>query len=517
MDDDEVTFGRFRLRLENRELMRDGAPVRLGGRALEILCVLATAKGQLVSKDELMAKVWPGLVVGENAIQVHVSALRKAIEESDGEQSHILTLTGRGYRLVGLDKRPAPVNGSDAARLELALPNKPSIAILPFQNMSSDPEQEYFADGMVEDIVSGLARIKWIFVTARNSSFIYKGKAVDRRQVGNELGVRYLLEGGVRKSGNRVRITCKLIEASTGEHLWVEQYDRVLDDIFALQDEISMSVVGAIEPNVRKAEIDRIKRKRPESLDAYDLVLRAFPFVCQLMAEGAATAAPLLHRALAIEPDYPFAHAALAWCYHCKFSRGMLREEDRVAALHHAKAAVTGGADDATALAISGLVIWFDSGDAEAALDLFHRALALSNSSIFALCCSAAPLAWMGKTELAIDHAQRALRLSPFDPLNFLSNNALALSFLTTHRYAEALEAARRAAQINPTFSVPLLLQTAALVRLGRKDEARDVAKRVLILDPNFSARKYGVVNAHVPVVFAPLAEAWRAAGLPEV
>jgi DNA-binding winged helix-turn-helix (wHTH) protein len=180
MDDDEVTFGRFRLRLENRELMRDGAPLRLGGRALEILCVLASAKGQLVSKDELMAKVWPGSAVGENAIQVHVSALRKALEGGDGGRSHILTLTGRGYRLVGLGTPPTPVTRVNDARL--TLPNKTSIAILPFRNMSSDPDQEYFADGMVEDIVSGLARIKWIFVTARNSSFIYKGKlSIDSR------------------------------------------------------------------------------------------------------------------------------------------------------------------------------------------------------------------------------------------------------------------------------------------------------------------------------------------------
>jgi TolB-like protein/Tfp pilus assembly protein PilF len=516
MDDNEVTFGRFRLRLGQRELMRDGAPLRLGGRALEILCVLASAKGEVVSKDELMAKVWPGVVVGENAIQVHVSALRKALDDGDVGQNHILTLTGRGYRLTGLDARPGPVTEPAYAQQGLAVPNKPSIAVLPFQNMSSDPEQEYFADGMVDDIISGLARIKWIFVIARNSSFAYKGKAVDLRHVGNELGVRYLLEGGVRKSGNRVRITCKLIEASTGAHLWVERYDRMLDDIFALQDEITMSVVGAIEPNVRKAEIERIRRKRPESLDAYDLVLRALPFVCHMMAEGASTAAPLLHKALELEPDYPFAHAALAWCYHCKFSRGTLHEEDRVAALHHATAAVAGNADDAAALAISGLVIWFDSGDASAALDLFERALALSNSNIFALCCSAASLAWMGKTELSVDHARRALRLSPFDPLNFQSNNALALSYLAAKQYAEALEAARRASQINPTFSVPLLLQTAALIGLGRHSEARHAAKRVLDVDPNFSVRKYRVVNGHVPEVFAPLAEAWRAAELPE-
>ena len=237
----------------------------------------------------------------------------------------------------------------------LALPDKPSIAVLPFQNLGGDPEQEYFADGMVEDIISGLSRIKWLFVIARNSSFAYKGKSPDIRQVGRELGVRYVLEGSVRKSAGRVRITGQLIDAATGTHLWAERYDRKSDDIFALQDEITLSVVGAIEPSLRLAEVERVKRKRPDSLDAYDLVLRALPQVFTLMPDGAAKSLPMLERALTLEPDYATALAFAAWCHEILFVRAGMREENRLAMSRYAQAALLHGRDDATALTVADL------------------------------------------------------------------------------------------------------------------------------------------------------------------
>src|SRR5215469_1371277 len=206
----------------------------------------------------------------------------------------------------------------------LALPNKPSIAVLPFQNMSGDPEQDYFCDGMVEDIITGLSRIRWLFVIARNTTFTYKGKAVDVKQIGRELGVRYVLEGSVRKAGDRVRITGQLIDAAIGTHVWAERYDRKFDDIFALQDELTLSVVGAIEPSLRLAEIERVKRKRPDSLDAYDLVLQAQPDVYSGMPDRATKALPLLERALALNADYALAHAFAAMSYHNRFLRAGL-------------------------------------------------------------------------------------------------------------------------------------------------------------------------------------------------
>jgi TolB-like protein/class 3 adenylate cyclase len=213
------------------------------------------------------------------------------------------------------------------ARPSLPVPDKPSIAVLPFTNLSGDPEQDYFADGIVEDIITGLSRIKWIFVIARNSSFAYRDKPVDVKQVGRELGVRYLLEGSVRKSGTRVRITAQLIDAGTGTHIWAEQYNRALDDIFAVQDELTISVVGVIEPTLRTAEIERARRKRPDSLDAYDLYLRALPFVFTAMPEDADKALPLLARAVELEPDYAAAHAMIAWCHEQRYLRGGLHEE----------------------------------------------------------------------------------------------------------------------------------------------------------------------------------------------
>ena len=211
----------------------------------------------------------------------------------------------------------------------LALPDRPSIAVLPFTNLSGDLEQDYFADGMVEDIITGLSRIKWLFVIARNSSFAYKGKAVNVKQAGRELGVRYILEGSVRKASSRVRVTGQLIEAETGRHVWADRYDRTLDDVFAIQDELTMSVVAAIEPSLRQAEIERVKRKRPDSLDAYDLVLRALPHVYTVMPDGAAKALPLLESALKMEPDYALAHGFAAWAHEIIFARGGAHEENR--------------------------------------------------------------------------------------------------------------------------------------------------------------------------------------------
>src|SRR5262249_21210670 len=215
---------------------------------IDILCVLAAANGEVVSKDELMTRVWPGVVVDENNIQVHVSALRKALDEGRGGQDYLVTVPGRGYRLIGLASSPPATNVSPGGALRAAAA-KTSIAVLPFQNMSGDPEQEYFADGMVEEIITGLSRIKWLSVISRNSTFTYKNRPTAIGEVADKLGVRYVLEGSVRKSGNRVRIAAQLIDTASGGHLWAEQYDRVMEDVFALQDEITMCVIGAIEPS----------------------------------------------------------------------------------------------------------------------------------------------------------------------------------------------------------------------------------------------------------------------------
>jgi TolB-like protein len=515
MDQNEVSFGRFRLDLSQRQLTRDGVQIALGSRALDILCALALAKGEVVSKDELMARVWPGLVVDENTIRVHVSALRKALEEGTKGQTHLMTVSGRGYRLVGLKSQLSASDSGPDSSSSPAQSDRPSIAVLPFQNMSGDPEQDYFADGMVDEIITGLSRIKWLSVISRNSTFIYKNTPVAIREIAGKFGVGYVLEGGVRKSGNRVRITVQLINAKTDAHLWAEQYDRVLEDVFGLQDEITMCVIGAIEPNLRKAEIDRVKRQRPSNLNAYDLVLRSLPLVFAMAPKDAEIAIPLLENAVTLQPDYGAAYAFLGWCYHHRFVRSGLHEKDRIAAIQHARAAIAHGSDDATALAVAAHVITYLAHDAATALTLFDRALELSNSNVFALSLNAIALAWMGKAELALERAERAIRLSPLDTSNFRSHHACAITCFSTRRYQDAVDAAQNAVDCNPRFGPAHAVLAAALLRVGRAAKAKAAVQAMLDCEPNFTIRAFLVVELE-PAVFAPFAEAWRELGLPE-
>jgi TolB-like protein/Tfp pilus assembly protein PilF len=509
-------FEDFELDRELRELRRGGALLPVEPKVFDLLLYLIEQRERVVTKDDLIATVWEGRIVSESALASAINAARTVVGDSGDAQRLIKTFQRKGVRFVG-DIRTGSHNVSEIAShtANLASPGKPSIAVLPFRNMSSDPEQEYFADGIVEDIIAGLARIKWLFVISRNSSFVYKARQADTKQVGRELGVRYVLEGSVRKSGEKLRIATQLSDTENGAVIWVERYDASLDDIFKLQDEISERVTEAIEPSLRNAELSRVRRQRPRSLDAYDLVLRALPFAHTHVAEDATIAIPLLIKALSLEPDYAAAHAPLALCYHSRFSRAGLREEDRISAIRHARAAMAFGADDAAALGIAGFVIALDAHDREAALQAFDQALAISTSDFFALCSSALTLSWMGTCDVAIDRANRALRLSPFDPLNFVSCNALAISYLHLRDFNRAYEAAVRSVQTNPRFSVSRAFLTAALMQLGRGDEARGEARQVLALDPTFSVKRFSVTVDIEPSVFAPIAQAWQQAGLP--
>ena len=399
----------------------------------------------------------------------------------------------------------------------LALPNKPSIAVLPFQNMSGDPEQEYFADGMVEEIITALSRIRWLFVIARNSSFTYKGQAIDVKQVGRELGVRYVLEGSVRKAGGRVRITAQLIEAETGTHLWADRFDGSLEDVFDLQDRVATSVAGIIEPTLRQAGIERARRKRPESLDAYDLYLRALPFAYASMPEEADRALGFLEQAIKLEPDFAIGHAMIAWSHEQRYLRGGLVDEEKTTALRHARLAIGGGSDDATALAIAGLVIGFlDPRDYATALDAFHRSLALSPSSALALGFSAVTRAWRGESAVAIEQAEMALRLSPFDPLSYTPHMATAIAHFAAGRFEESAAAANRTAQAHPRFSPPYWMRAAALANLGRLDEAKIMALRLLEVQPQFTIASITSAPFANPEILTALGHALRRVGLPE-
>ncbi len=511
-------FGPFRLDADAVILFRDGEPVELGRRAVALLRLLVERARSPVSKDALIEAAWPGLAVEDSNLTVQIASMRRIFAEADGCADWIETLPRRGYRYVGPpvsteNSFPEPVSPTPPT---LALPGKPSVAVLPFLNLSGDPEQEYFADGIVEDIVAGLSRIKWLFVVARNSSFTYKGMSVDVKRIGRELGVRYLLQGSVRKDGGRVRISAQMIEAESGGHLWTERFDRPLDDIFALQDEIALNVVGAIEPNLRRAEIERVKRKRPDSLDAYDLVLQAQSDVYSGVPPQVTNALVLLHRALELEPTYALAHAFAAMCHHCLFLRAGLRDEDRAASVRHAQAAILHGQDDALALTFAGFSIGMDGHDHDSAFVAVETALAVSPSSAITYIVGGVMFGWAADANRAIEWGERALRLSPFDPWAWSAFHALALGHFHLGHFEEAVGAAYKAVQFNPRHSISHMLLTAPLVRLDRLDEARCVAARVMELQPEFrySRQFYGVDCA--PALAASLGEALREAGLPE-
>jgi len=513
-----LEFGPFRLDTDGEILFLGAEPTALGKRAVALLRRLIEQAGTPVSKDVLIGAAWPGLAIEDSNLTVQIAALRRVLDAAAGGATWIETLPRRGYRYVG----PSAAAGHLPAEANLqtppafALPDKPSIAVLPFQNLSGDPAQDYFADGMVEEIITALSRIRWLIVIARNSTYTYKGRAVDVKQVGRELGVRYVLEGSLRKAGDRIRITGQLVETHSGAHVWAERYDRALGDIFELQDEITLSVIGAIEPSLREAEIERAKRKRPENLDAYDLYLRALPHAYVPMPAEADKGIDLLKRSLALEPDYPAAHATTAWCYEIRYLRGGLHETDKKAALDHAHSAIAAGPDDAATLATAGFVIGLVAHDYKTAMEIIDRALTLTGASSVALWMGATVLAHAGEGTKAIDYAQRSLRLTPFGRERALSHIALAIAHLVSGDFAMAETAAANAAQTNARFSFAHVLHCAALCGLGRLDEAKAAAGRVLECEPDFTVATFVRSHTGRADIWNPIGEALRQVGLPK-
>jgi adenylate cyclase len=469
--------------------------------------------------SRVMSAARPGEVLVSGTLRDLVAG--SGVEFSDRGLHELKGVPGEWHLwALGGAAQDADADGREeagASRPSLPLPDKPSIAVLPFANLSGDPEDDYFADGVVEDIITGLSRVKWIFVIARNSSFLYKGRAADVKQVGEELGVRYVLEGSVRKSGSRLRVSAQLIDAGNGAHIWADRYDRLLDDIFAVQDELTITVVGVIEPTLRKAEIERARRKRPESLDAYDLYLQALPLTFTAMPHDADRALMLLNRAIELDPEYAAAHAMIAWCHEQRYLRGGLHDDAKQAGLHHARAALALGGDDAAALATAGFVIAVMDYDYSTATAAFDRSFALSNSCALALGFSSIVRAWQGEDVVAIDHAQRAIRLSPYDPLLYIPYIGLAYAHFAAGRFTDAAAAAARASESNPKFSMPYVLHAAALASVGRPEEARMVIDLLRNVEANIT-----VATAVRSARFADperknqLGDALRRAGLPE-
>jgi TolB-like protein len=506
-------FGTFTLDAEAGLLFRGGEPALLGQRAVALLRLLLERTASPVSKDALIAAAWPGLAVEDSNLTVQIAALRRVLEQ-DGGAGWIETLPRRGYRYVGPPAKRVDADASELPRAPaLTVPEKPSIAVLPFEHSG---DAAWFADGMVDDIITGLSRLKWLFVIARNSSFVYRDRVADVKQVGRELGVRYVLQGSVRRSDNRVRINAQLADSATGAQVWAERYDRTLDDVFALQDEIALAVVGAIEPSLRRAEVERIRRKRPDSLDAYELVLRAQPDVDSGMPDRAATALPLLRRALALDPAYALAHGLAAMAHHNRFLRAGLKEEDRQASVRHARLALEHGRDDALALTFAGFSLGMDAHDRAAAFAAFDAALALSPSTALGLILGSVVHSWAAEAEPAIAWGERAMRLSPFDSWAFAAFGSQALGHYLLERPQEAAKAAYQAVQANPGHSINYVILIGPLVALGRLAEAKAAAARVVELQPTFRfSRQFAGVDC-APRLARKLGAALRVAGLPK-
>ncbi len=360
--------------------------------------------------------------------------------------------------------------------IALPLPDKPSIAVLPFANMSGDPEQEYFADGMVEEIITALSRIRWLFVIARNSSFTYKGQAVDVKQVGRELGVRYVLEGSVRKAGGRVRITAQLIDATNGAHLWADRFDGSLEDIFDLQDKVATSVAGVIEPALQAVETERSANRPTNDLTAYDLYLRALAEPRPVTKEGNDRALGFLRQAIDIEPGYAAALAEAAFCYSWRLVNQWMGDAagETAEGLRLARSAVVAGRDDATALANAGYTLWWLGHDADAAISAVDRAAALNPNSAAACGIGGNVHAWAGNSAVAIERCIRAMRLSPRDPWTFLFFGGIGFAHLTERRLEEASIWLQRAHRKHPRGPLIFAALVSTYAYLGRLDEARE-------------------------------------------
>ncbi len=525
-------FEDYVLDQERRELTLRGQVVAVGPQVFDLLLLFVNNPDRVLSKDELLKAVWSGRIVSESTITSHINAVRKAIGDTGEEQRLVRTVSRKGYRFVGqingnmtgqarqpdIDERSS-ADTKQIPSSTLVLPEKPSITVLPFQNLSGDSEQEYFADGVVEDIIAALSRIRWLFVIARNSSFTYKGQAVDAQGVGQELGVRYVLEGSVRKCGNRLRITGQLIDATSGTHIWAERFEGLLDDIFELQDQITESVVGAIAPQLERAEIERAKRKPTESLDAYDYYLRGMAKLHSGSREAIEQALPLFYQAIELDAEFASAYGMAAWCHFWRKLNGWMtdRPAEIAEGIRLARLAVTLGRDDAVALTRGGHALAHLAGEVDAGIALLDRARLLNPNLAPAWFLGGILRALHGETDAAIEHLQHAVRLSPLDPEMFRMQVGMALAHFFAGDFDAAADWAEKALGNLPSLLIAAALVAASHALGGRMDKANLAMQRLQKLD---SSLRLGTLKDWLPIQrpedFARFVDGLRLAGLPE-
>jgi adenylate cyclase len=470
----------------------------------------------------LEALAEPGGICVSRVVRDQVrDKLAFAFEDMGEKQVKNIARPIRVHRIVFGDGASVSAHATGtSAKTPLELPDKPSIAVLPFQNLSGDPEQEYFVDGIVEEVTTAIARLPWLFVIARNSSFAYKGKSPDLRQVGRELGVRYVLEGSVRKAGNRVRITGQLIDTTTGAHIWADRFDGALDDIFELQDRVASSVVGAIEPKLRQSEIERVARKPTESLDAYDLHLRALAHFHKYNEEAIRRAIALSKQALMIDPSYPPAAAMIGWCsmYQKAAGWGPLSESEVAEAVRLAGQAIETGKEDPDTLWMGGQTISYLTGDHAAAAGAIDRALILNPNSAHAWMARGYISYYQNHPGLGTEAFERAMRLSPLDPLNYFCSSGLALTHIAAGQYEEAMEWADQSLRELPRYVPSVRIKVILCAHLGRMEEAHHWLERLLDIQPGLTIGRYKAMFTPIlaPEILALYVDALRKAGVPE-
>ena len=521
----QFLFEDYTLDIDRQELRRGSQQIAVEPQVFDLLVYLVQNRERVVTKDDLLDAVWKGRFVSESNLTTRINAARKAIGDSGEQQRLIRTVARKGFRFVGLvtsaaeNARDAPTSTAPTG-MPLPLPDKPSIAVLPFQNMSGDPEQEYFADGMADEIITALSRFPSLFVIARNSSFTYKGRAVDVKQVARELGVRYVLEGSVRKAGNRVRFTGQLIDATTGGNIWADRFDGALEDVFELQEQVTARLVGAIEPRLQRAEIERAGRKPTESLDAYDYFLRGMASFHLHNRDSLLEAVRLFARATELDRNYASPYGMASWSGALRNSHGWMvdRESEIADAVRLAHRAVALGKDDPTALWSGGLSLAYLAKEVEAGAAYIDRALVLNPNSSASWNASGWVHMYLGEYASAIEHFERAMRLSPLDPLTYFASTGMAFAHAFAGRYDEAISWATKALHEQPNWATALRVAAMANALSDRMVEARAAMACLREVDP---ALRLGNVDRVAPPLRRAedrvrFLESLRKAGLPE-
>jgi TolB-like protein len=489
----QFLFDHHTLDTDRRELRCGSEAISIEPQVFDLLVYLVQNRDRVVSKDDLIASVWGGRIVSDSTLTSRINAARKAVGDSGALQKLVRTIPRKGFRFVGTLRANAdaadasPDEIHEPARAALSLPDRPAIAVLPFTNMSGDPEQEYFSDGISEDIITALSKLRWFFVIARNSSFIYKGKAVHMKQVAEELGVGYVLEGSVRKGGDRVRITVQLNDAATGSHIWAERYDRDLADVFAVQDEITEAIVAAIEPQLYAAENFHAQRKPPDSLDAWDLVMRALSHYWRVTRQDNLVAQALLEKATVIDPGYGQALGVLAASHTFVAHMGWAdMAVSAPIAERSAQAAILVDSEDPWAHHALGCVHLF-ARRFDDSLAEFELALRLNPNFSMAQGYYGLALAYYGRWEEAVVAARRALRLSPRDPFSAVYCGIAAYAHFVGRDYDEAMRLSRQALRQRGDFVGAHRVMTSAAGMAGQDDVARAALQELRRVQPNIS------------------------------